>query len=900
MSEKKKKKSPVRARTGLRSYIALCWALILSFRGIVRNHSHHRASSVVAFTWCTPYVGSHVQPALWITCRTSSWGARLLRFACFFSMPVLFAQGATELQNIANGKPYTMSSPPNYSHCTDDGDQTDLTDGVVFEEPDSLWTQKSTVGWSRRRGPLQITLDLGSVEPVRGASYHTAGGEVGVSFPTTIAVQVSEDGKTFYWAGDLVRLDENAPPRAYAGYFYHTYRTDKFQTKGRYVRFEIAGAGEYVFVDEIEVYRGDDAFLEEEYPGEPVSAAQVVDPARLTRLGAYRRIRSDLETTRALVEETAPENQADLLHRLSEIRSALYQSQFPAEPATFKAIVPFNEYHRRVFGIYSHVLPKGDGSGITIWHTPRYKILSLFEKPGEPLSELTVEMMRNEYRAEVFNITNASESPMEIRIRIQDLPGGRNPAYVRPHQVEYVDTRMGEVVATALVPLEENDGAYRSNVAAGMTRQIWLSVNRPDIDPGRHRGRIGIVCGSVKKEIPFTLSIAGTRFPDRPDYSLEMWDYLADMNPPRYGTTEMNRSSAIQDMTEHFVDTVWAEWGSLPQIKSTSGVGRPMWDFDEMGNLTAEIDFSGWDRFVKMSPGARYYMASHHFHAKELFGGLEQGTEAFDRALAQFAARWAEHNREIGLKPRQAGICFVDEPSTPDTFRITYLFAKAFKAGTDEILLWSNPVVTETDIKYFQEAMEHCDIICPNLEEFRRGKPEVRDYYRELQTQGKSLWFYQCGGPTRIGNTAYYRLQPWYAGRYGATGGGFWAYADGGGNMDSWNDYPAVRGTSFTPVYFSSDHVTTSKHWEAAREGIQDWQYLKMLKDRIAELKKSGHDSGHLQDADQLAETLAQSVLDQVASEFGTWYSAKLREDPSAIAENARLKALRMLEKLIP
>jgi hypothetical protein len=815
-------------------------------------------------------------------------------------MPILIAQGATSMQNIARDKPYVFSSKPNYTHCTNEGDSTDLTDGAVFDEPDSLWAQMSTVGWSRTRRPRQITIDLGRVEPIMGASFHTAGGEVGVSWPTTIAVQVSENGETYYWAGDLVGLDESAPPKAYEGYFDHTYRTERLQSKGRYVRFEIAGPGEYVFVDEIEVYRGDDAWLEMELTGEPVSTEQIVDPARLTRLGVYRRIRSDLETTRGLVLEASPENQADLLDRLAKIRSELDQSNFPAESDTFKAIVPFNELHRRVFGIYSHVLPKGDGSGITIWHTPRYKILSLFEKPGEPISELTVEMMQNEYRAEVFNITNASESPMEIRIRIQDLPGGGpNPDYVRPHQVEYVDTRMGEVVATALVPLEENEGYFLSNIAAGMTRQIWLSVNRPDIEPGRHRGRIGILCDSVRMEIPFTLSIAGIRFPDRPDYSLEMWDYIADITPPRYGTTERNRPSAIQDMTKHFVDTVWAEWGSLPQVKPTSGVGRPMWDFDENGNLTAELDFSGWDRFVKMSPSARYYMASHHFHAKELFGGLEQGTEAFDRALAQFAARWAEHNREIGLKPRQAGICFFDEPSTPDTFKITYLFAKAFKAGTDEILLWSNPVITEADIKYFHEAMEYIDIICPNLEEFRRGKPEVRAYYQELQARGKSLWFYQCGGPTRIGNTAYYRLQPWYAGRYGATGGGFWAYADGGGNMDCWNDYPAVCSTSFTPVYFSADRVTTSKHWEASREGVQDWQYLKMLKDRVAELKKkTGHDNDLLRDAEQLSDTLAKSTLDRVAGTFGHWYGAKLRENPSAIAEEARLEALRMLEKL--
>ncbi len=235
-----------------------------------------------------------------------------------------------------------------------------------------------------------------------------------------------------------------------------------------------------------------------------------------------------------------------------------------------------------------------------------------------------------------------------------------------------------------------------------------------------------------------------------------------------------------------------------------------------------------------------YYLASHHFGPKDTFGSLEQGTEAFDRALARFASRWAEHNRELGLKPGQVGICFFDEPSDPDTFKVTRNFGQAFKAGTDEILLWSNPIITTAEIEFFREAMEPCDIICPKLQEYRRGNAEMRGAYRELQSRGKRLWFYECSGPTRMGNAAYYRLQPWFASRFNATGGGFWAYADGGGSTDSWNDYPAVCSTSYTPVYFSRDRVTTSKHWEASREGIQDWQYLDMLKNCVAELKKAG------------------------------------------------------------
>ena len=49
--------------------------------------------------------------------------------------------------NIALNKPYTLSHPPNYPYCTDDGDATDLTDGVYYDpKGTSLWTQKGSAG----------------------------------------------------------------------------------------------------------------------------------------------------------------------------------------------------------------------------------------------------------------------------------------------------------------------------------------------------------------------------------------------------------------------------------------------------------------------------------------------------------------------------------------------------------------------------------------------------------------------------------------------------------------------------------------------------------------------------------------------------------------------------------
>jgi hypothetical protein len=39
------------------------------------------------------------------------------------------AFGAPGMENLALRKPYTLEPSPNYAHCTDPGDATQLTDG---------------------------------------------------------------------------------------------------------------------------------------------------------------------------------------------------------------------------------------------------------------------------------------------------------------------------------------------------------------------------------------------------------------------------------------------------------------------------------------------------------------------------------------------------------------------------------------------------------------------------------------------------------------------------------------------------------------------------------------------------------------------------------------------------
>lgn len=130
--------------------------------------------------------------------------------------------------------------------------------------------QKGTVGWVRVKPPVVITIDLGKVQPISGASFSTAGGTAGVPFPTAIYMAVSDDNKSWHDAGDLVVMSRmnSTPPKA--GYAALRYTTHDLHTKGRYIAFAVVSTP-FVFSDEIEVFKGDNTWLNQTTPGAVIS-----------------------------------------------------------------------------------------------------------------------------------------------------------------------------------------------------------------------------------------------------------------------------------------------------------------------------------------------------------------------------------------------------------------------------------------------------------------------------------------------------------------------------------------------------------------------------------------------------------------------------------------------------
>jgi hypothetical protein len=94
----------------------------------------------------------------------------------------------------------------------------------------------------------------------------------------------------------------------------------------------------------------------------------------------------------------------------------------------------------------------------------------------------------------------------------------------------------------------------------------------------------------------------------------------------------------------------------------------------------------------------------------------------------------------------------------------------------------------------------------------------------------------------------YYRDQAWRVFSIGGRGMGFWAFCDISGAPTAWNDYQIP--TSYSPAFLDKTTVYNSVHWNAVREGVEDFEELAMLRDAIGK------------SSNRAAKTQAQAVLD--------------------------------------
>lgn len=795
--------------------------------------------------------------------------------------------------NMAAGKPCVFDPVPNYNLCTDPEDVRQLTDGVCYSGPKQLWAQKTTVGW--RGAPYALTtIDLGKIAPIGKVSFSTAfDGPGNVRWPQSIKVFVSEDGRDFVMAGDLVdRSWPDGLPPALAPFggkqhqVFHKY-TGEINARGRFVCF--AALGRYVFCDEIEICRGEDALLEKKAEGKNAGNVRAFLSQIFFREKATVVLSRDIATVQARIANLPTQENVRLMEKLSLIRQKIEEGTFRGLNDESRCVAPLNDAQRDIFRINAEALRSSKYPPLTMWSKNRWDPLDALEIPKTPPAgspSLSVEMMDHEFRADAVNLTNATADDVEAEISFDGLPGGKMPEYLSVYQVEFVGTQEDKMIADPLVAAKKGEGGWRVTVPSGMTRQVWLSFNPRGIKAGTYRGSLLIQArGIPPMSAPLSLVLHSLRFPDHPRLSLTVWDYT--IRPYAFrSATEQNVPLAIKDMRAHFVDTPYA--GRKGACWPEKG------DFDAEGNLIKPLRAAEFDEWTDRWKGSRRY---HVYTGNTLsdFCGEPMGTPRFERMVAQWMAAFVKHAQSRGIRPEQIALHLFDEPSKDEQFKMNTVWGKAIKAGAPDLMLFTDPSFKgKSDA--FKEMLAVHDMVCPHLPTTGGISKAVRDVCQAADGRSKRFWLYSCAGPARLLDPYYYhRLQAWHCWLDGAEGMGFWVYWNyyKTGNCTAWNEM-MTREETWGLVYTTPDSVTTGKHWEAVREGVEDYEYLSMLSSRVEELKKKGVSSESLSKAEELLRDLPSQVAGKYDQKAKAWSVEKDR----SLADTARIKVLKILTTL--
>ena len=393
------------------------------------------------------------------------------------------------------------------------------------------------------------------------------------------------------------------------------------------------------------------------------------------------------------------------------------------------------------------------------------------------------------------------------------------------------------------------------------TQGVWLTISVPrDAAPGEYKGGLQIQAGPQSKRFDISLRVFDFTLPDmtKGNFYLNIWQDPAAIarmakvplwSPAHWKLLEAYARN-LADHGERSISTsiIYDPWRSQTGFVYPSMVE---WKFPgtyQTGQASQfQFDFSVFDRYVEMMMKAGIDKSIQCFsmvdgpgrtslcnigYIDTTTGKLRVcpthvGDAAYRNVWGAFLPALVSHLKQRGWLDRTY-MGFDEKPQAimDGIFSVLKADAPELKfslAGGSS----SQESATAGDLVLYYGALAHRDV--------------VRRLLEERRTVGPTTFYTACG--TASPNTFIYspqwesRIFPWIAFQYGLAGYSRWAYTSW--PEDVWKN-PESRwhsGDSFF-VYPGKDGPIDSTRWELMRQGIEDYEALSLLKQKIADLRK--------------------------------------------------------------
>lgn len=518
-----------------------------------------------------------------------------------------------------------------------------------------------------------------------------------------------------------------------------------------------------------------------------------------------------------------------------------------------------------------------------LWKASPYAPFSFYDQPSsgfQSLKQLDVSMAGNEYLATTFMITNLSESDEVFRITIPSLkdPNGNELGKLTVRRAYFVLSSESQKLMPCVLPSLEGTG-NSFTVPKGQTGQVWFTIRtNKNIAAGHYCYPVKIELQGKKtssQTLPLNLTVKPFSFPEKRDIDAFTCAYflLPEKDACRKHLWE-SREMAFQDLKDHYENRY---------ILHTSYMPVPEIEKDSNGKNVVKVDFSNFDYGLEVYKDKPFYLfvwKSGGRYLKNFAGtGYAYPSPEWNELFSSWLTQWIEHIKSKGIGYDRFAMYPLDEKPA----ELLSVAAKTIKDVDPKVKIFATLGFSYYSLADLKKVSPYVDMMCISS----MAKGEKLDF---LKKEGKHIWPENQPNPSKglPPYTMRWTMWKWYD--MGLNGCEAWAYNHASGPGSLWNDFDGVcQDENFvydgqTAPIKTTEAVIPSKQWEAWREGLQDWQYLKILEKLIGECRSKKVDEAILKESESLLKLQVRNVIDNPSD--------------ASLAEKAKEKILEEIIKL--
>jgi hypothetical protein len=493
-------------------------------------------------------------------------------------------------------------------------------------------------------------------------------------------------------------------------------------------------------------------------------------------------------------------------------------------------------------GAMTHGLPSP--AGATVWTTTTMdKVLREATPPSEGGDAIAIFAAKNEF--EPFQVVVHPDADADVSVSLGALSGPGTIAGHTVHRVDYVTISAPSDPAAIVSgqipdPLTPIASGAAQAVQGDANQPFWITVHVPaDAPAGDYTGELTVTVGGASEVVPVRLHVYDFALPAEISFDGNWNSSFQALG----GGDSLERVELLKDwFFDHRLVPSSVAWpaglnydGGITYDCAGGFVSEANpYDFSELG--PKYIDGAGWNGVGFPSFQIMDFVNNSTPRPQE-FCGVDRGGDHF--GTAEYNAAWSQLLAAIDayLVDRgweDVGYYYVqNEPQNQADYDVAAFLADLTKEAAPNLRIAVSEEPKPEIAEHADIGGGYYDLWWADLSHFEPG------YAAERQALGEEVWWYFLYGdlpphfnPITIDHAGIEtRIAHWAAWKHRIRG--FAYYSVTGWGSDPYGD-PRPQGTNQNGDGFliypptADGELVTSIRWELLREGVEDFEYLRL------------------------------------------------------------------------